>query len=389
MVGPAGSGKSVLLRLIAGLSPPSDGRVIVRGTVAPALPALERLLSSREGVRKAVLAVAMMTRLPRLEVKRRLPEIFELAGLRDSDVRLGTKLTPQQRQRVVLSMMLLVDADIVLVDVPLSTGRTRERFLERIRERTGAGATVVAAARTADELVEFADEIVYLTAGRLTTGEGDDSDSDGQDEDLVEADDASGAPPAATEVAESEPPGRELPMSPDAERYLDFIRVLVGDRRTRKALRLATDAAPEDAARVEWNEIARCAGFDWGQQLGVVKRLRQAHGAADTEPILGSEPMVSERPLSSDAKLYVEHLRILVGDDRADEARRNAQTLAPDDADRIEWTWVARWAGYDWVEQLGVIERLRRLHGIDDAEPIYGTQHLRQKLAAKQSRSSG
>ncbi|MBA2513031.1 MAG: ATP-binding cassette domain-containing protein, partial [Solirubrobacterales bacterium] len=37
LVGPAGSGKTVLLKLIGGLVPPSDGRVVVRGTVAPAL----------------------------------------------------------------------------------------------------------------------------------------------------------------------------------------------------------------------------------------------------------------------------------------------------------------------------------------------------------------
>ena len=367
IVGPPGAGKSVLLRLVAGLAPPSAGRIVVRGTVAPALSSIARLVPSRVGVPKTILALAMMTRLSRSDAKRRLPEILELAGLPDAGMP-GRTLTAQQMKRVLLAMMLSVEADLVLVDVPFESGRSRERFVERIAERRRAGATIVIAADTVDEIADVADRFVYLEDGQLV-------DEEAQAEFRL----ASEQETAAGATAPSESPLRGVPLSNDAARYLDYIRVLVGDRRAEKAYRLAADKAPAGAERVEWLGIAQCAGFDYVEHLPVVERLRRRDGVEDEEPIFGPHSRRTDLPLSRDAQLYLDYIRVLAGEDRTEQAYRNAIANVPEPATRVEWTWIARWAGFDYVKHVPVIERLRALHGVGKDEPIFGAREARRK----------
>jgi ABC-type polysaccharide/polyol phosphate transport system ATPase subunit len=362
LVGPAGSGKSVLLRLIAGLTPPTEGRIVVRGSVAPALRSLEKLAPARMGIRKQLLAIAMMTRLSRSQVKRRLPEIFELAGLSDSDVRLGVKLSARQLDRVLLAMMLSVDADLLLVDVPVEAGPTRDRLVEQLRRRVDAGAAAILAAAPFDPIVELADRVVYLEGGRVVL-----------DDDEARA----AAPDGRVDAPGPETPA--LPLSEDAQRYRVFLQTLVGERRVEKAHQLAAMRAPEGAEEIDWRSLAQGAGFDWTQHQGAMTRLRRRDGLPPEEP-REDEPV--DRPLSGDAQRYLEHLRVMVGDERTDEAHRNAQLFSPPDAGQIEWSWLARWAGMDVARELNVVERLRAAHGVQEG-PIFGAARLQERGRAR------
>lgn len=366
LVGPTGAGKSVLLRLIAGLAPPTAGRVVVRGTVAPALTSIARLVPARLGVPKTILALAMMTRLSRSDAKRRLPEIFELAGLPNAGVP-GTSLTPPQMRRILLAMMLSVEADVVLVDVPLEPGRSHDRFVERIHERNQAGATIVIAAENEDELAGLAEQFVYLEDGRIVHDDGETETVAGARESLRGIDDADSAP--------SSP---DRPLSPDAERYLEYIRLLIGDRRADKAYALAA-AKTHSGPRVEWTALAQAAGFGYVEHRGIIDRLRKAHGVEDDEPIHGPQAGRNDLPLSPDARRYLDYIRVLVGDERADEALRNALATPPEHATQVEWTWLARWAGFAYPKQVNLIERLRARDGVDMSEPIFGAREARRK----------
>jgi ABC-type polysaccharide/polyol phosphate transport system ATPase subunit len=371
LIGRTGAGKSVLLRLVAGLTPPSEGRVLVRGTVAPALASIARLVPARLGVPKTILALAMMTRLPRSDVKHRLPEIFDLAGLPNAAAP-GTTLASPQMFRILLAMMLTVEADIVLVDVPFEPGRSQERFLERIRERNREGATIVIAAEHPDELADVTDRFVYLTEGRIV--------EHGDDGSRLESPTAAEDGGSAT-IPAARPPSRVLPLSPDAERYLRYIRILIGDRRADRARELAVAEAPADATRVEWTALAQLAGFGYVDHLGVVERLRRSEGVTGEEPIFAPKSARAELPLSTDARIYLDYLTILLGQDRAEQACRTAAAQAPEYATRVEWSWIAKRAGFEYTKQIAVIERLRALHGVPDDEPIFGAREARRKAA--------
>lgn len=167
LVGPSGSGKSVLLREIAGVAPPSSGRIVVTGRVAPLIRSLLQVVPRYGSVRKALPLAAHFVRLPIADARARLPEILELAGEPGlADAQIGA-VSPKRRLNLLFALMLSLDPDILVVDGPLPPGQAGTRFRDRILELKQAGALVLVADRTVDGVRWVADEVVYLDGGRL------------------------------------------------------------------------------------------------------------------------------------------------------------------------------------------------------------------------------
>lgn len=166
VVGPPGSGKSVLLRTIAGLAPPDAGQVVVDGVVAPILPSVVALLPPRGKLARALPVTAASVRLaPRL-VRQRLPEIFELLG-EPGYAKLPMSAVKNRRRELVYATMLAIDSDIVLVDLPTPRGAFGERCREQLLERARSGTLVVITAQAAEQVAWIADAYVTMQRGRV------------------------------------------------------------------------------------------------------------------------------------------------------------------------------------------------------------------------------
>jgi ABC-type sulfate/molybdate transport systems ATPase subunit len=165
-VGPSASGKSVLLRAIAGVAAPSEGRVVVRGTVAPALATLGSLLPKTGKVARAVPTYARMVRFSGRRARRALPEICELVG----DPELATKpmplLTRRTRNAVILATLLVSEPDIFLLDLELPGTAFDGRFRERLQELK-RDALVLVTGRDVESVAWIADHVVTMQRGRL------------------------------------------------------------------------------------------------------------------------------------------------------------------------------------------------------------------------------
>jgi putative ABC transport system ATP-binding protein len=183
VMGPSGSGKSTLLHLAGGLDEPTDGAVVVEGTLlsglstkelarlrrrsigyvfqdlnlVPALTAAENVALPREldGVR---------SRTARREALAALEEVG-IAGLAD---RFPDDMSGGQQQRVAIARALVGDRRLVLADEPTGAldSTTGEAVMALLRARCDAGAAGMLVTHDARHAA-WADRVIFLRDGRV------------------------------------------------------------------------------------------------------------------------------------------------------------------------------------------------------------------------------
>lgn len=173
LVGPSGSGKSVFLDIVGGLSAPTSGIVYLddKPIDAPspktgyvfqqyalfpwrtALSNIEFGLESR-GIPKE----------ERLKIGR---ELLALFGLSDFEDRFPYQLSGGMQQRVAIARALATSPDVLLMDEPFAAldAQTREILQnELIRIWEGTDTTVIFVTHSIDEAVFLADRVAVVTA---------------------------------------------------------------------------------------------------------------------------------------------------------------------------------------------------------------------------------
>jgi NitT/TauT family transport system ATP-binding protein len=172
LLGPSGCGKTTLLKIIAGLHPPSSGEIWVKGKKVDG-PGPERafvfqdfaLLPWANVLRNVAFGLELraVPRVHRLEVAR---GYIEKVGLRGFESRYPHQLSGGMRQRVGLARALAVDADIVLMDEPFSSvdEQTRRKFQEELLDLLKLEKkTVIFVTHSIEEAVYLSDQIILLS----------------------------------------------------------------------------------------------------------------------------------------------------------------------------------------------------------------------------------
>lgn len=129
ILGPSGCGKTTLLRCLAGLESPEEGRVLLEETDITALPPEKRhfgfvfqnyALFPNLTVADNISYGLRGPDWPLARQRQRVEELLALAGLKDKARHYPGQLSGGQQQRVALTRALAPDPALLLLDEPLS-----------------------------------------------------------------------------------------------------------------------------------------------------------------------------------------------------------------------------------------------------------------------------
>jgi ABC-type polysaccharide/polyol phosphate transport system ATPase subunit len=168
IIGRNGSGKSSLLRTIAGIYRPTSGTVTVRDEISPLLE-LGLGFNSDFSCRDNIFVYGAILGFSRKEMRARLDEILAFAELeRFIDTKLEN-LSSGMRMRLAFAIAIQSVAPILLVDEILAVGdkvfseKCREVFMSFKRE----GKTIIYVSHDTESVRRFCDRVIVLNDGKL------------------------------------------------------------------------------------------------------------------------------------------------------------------------------------------------------------------------------
>ena len=174
LLGPSGCGKTTLLRMVAGLEQPSEGRLFIGGDDVTTLSAGERNVSMvfqsyalfpHMSVRENVAYGLISGRMAKRQAHARADAALELVGLAGLGDRFPSELSGGQQQRVAVARALVLEPRVLLFDEPLSNldARLRRQMREEIRAlQRKLGVTVIYVTHDQSEALAVSDQIVVM-----------------------------------------------------------------------------------------------------------------------------------------------------------------------------------------------------------------------------------
>jgi ABC-type polysaccharide/polyol phosphate transport system ATPase subunit len=166
VIGRNGAGKSTLLKVIARVLPPTTGRVIVRGQVAPMIELGAGFNPELTGAENIVLYGTLLGRTPK-EMKSRIEEIADWADLTEHlDVPIRA-YSSGMIARLAFATATDVTPDLLLIDEVLSVGDEdfREKSAARTLEMMNSGCAVLLVSHDLDAVTRMSTRVIYLANG--------------------------------------------------------------------------------------------------------------------------------------------------------------------------------------------------------------------------------
>ncbi len=176
IVGPSGAGKSTILRLINGLLPPSEGKIIYKdqpliGTNMDAAMVFQSFgllpwLTVAENVELGLEPRG----LDRAARRKRGAFYIEKVGLEGYEEAYPRELSGGMKQRVGLARALAVEPEILLMDEPfssldaLTSINLRDELIDIWSDRDFPVNTVVMVTHIIEEAIELADRVLVLSS---------------------------------------------------------------------------------------------------------------------------------------------------------------------------------------------------------------------------------
>jgi NitT/TauT family transport system ATP-binding protein len=154
LVGSSGSGKSTVMRLIAGLDQPSAGAISIDGRPVTA-PGSDRGMVFQKyslypwltAAQNVAFGMELQGR-SRQEIRERTAYFLEVVGLADAARRLPRELSGGMQQRIAIARALAAEPQVLLLDEPfgaldIQIRESMQEFLRDLWQRTGLTALLI------------------------------------------------------------------------------------------------------------------------------------------------------------------------------------------------------------------------------------------------------
>ena len=179
LLGASGSGKTTILRIIAGLESPDSGSVILHGKDVTHLPARERgvgvifqsyALFPKMSVEQNVGYGLRLRKKSKAEIKEITDKLIELVHLEEHRKKHPSQLSGGQQQRVAIARALAYNPEVLLFDEPFGAldAQIRTRLRREIRHLLKEiKVPSIFITHDQEEALELGDRIAVLNEGRL------------------------------------------------------------------------------------------------------------------------------------------------------------------------------------------------------------------------------
>ncbi len=179
LLGASGSGKTTILRLIAGFLEPTGGALWIGDRPMHGIPPYRRnigMVFQHYGlfphmrVFDNIAFGLRMRRLPRAEVRERVGRALALVGLEGLETRYPQHLSGGQQQRVALARALVIEPEVLLLDEPFGAldRNLRDHMqgeFKRLQRRLGI--TTLFVTHDQEEALRLADRVAVIDQGRI------------------------------------------------------------------------------------------------------------------------------------------------------------------------------------------------------------------------------
>lgn len=185
VIGPSGTGKSTVIKVLTGLLPPTSGSVVIDGQETSGYSEEEwDVLRRRMGVvfqysalfdflsvgENVAFGLRRYFKLSEEEIQERVAQLLDLVGMPDMQKMLPSELSGGMKKRVALSRALAMEPRIVLYDEPTSgldpvMTMTISRLIRKTQEQLGL--TSVLVTHDMESAFFAADRIAMLDKGKI------------------------------------------------------------------------------------------------------------------------------------------------------------------------------------------------------------------------------
>lgn len=168
LLGPAGAGKSTLIRILAGITRPSAGTVATHGRVG-LVPASDRSFYERISGLENLAFFARLTGMRRRDAVARAGSVLRAVALDPADDRAVGRWSPGSRKRLAVARALLAEPDVLLIDDAARDldveAAQRMRLLVSYLAARGTG--VLWVTESLHEIRGFGEHVTFLAGGAV------------------------------------------------------------------------------------------------------------------------------------------------------------------------------------------------------------------------------